>query len=291
MPLVHPVHLTLNLPNPSLSPSTNPTPEKSCFPLNSIYFQCQQLLCITYPNFLFNPQTFPSRARKSQPNSHFPNIKQSNLQKTPYQNVWWEWSKQRHRSPRRTTIQPNFLPKKQSNTSHPQALLQFPPSQRACRRCRPRLQRHVFGPNNKFLGPYVLIGALIGLFLPIAYICEGIFKGDKEGIKAAAPHLFLLSSQVFMEGVTFSGKFSLPIRVFVPVFYNSRRIFTIVDWLRSEISKVDEGYGGSARRLSFGRGIAIANMAFWCFNLFGFLLPVYLPKAFKIYYSGYKVKN
>lgn len=149
----------------------------------------------------------------------------------------------------------------------------------------------VFDPKNKLLLLYVSIGAIIGLFLPIAYIFQGIFEGDKEGIKAAAPHVFLLSSQVFMEGVAFSGRFSTPVRVFVPVFYNSRRIFTITEWLRNEFSKVNEGYGGSARRLYIGRGLAIANMAFWCFNLFGFLLPVYLPRAFKRYYSDQKVKD
>ncbi|CAA2997366.1 uncharacterized protein LOC111373618 [Olea europaea subsp. europaea] len=149
----------------------------------------------------------------------------------------------------------------------------------------------VFGETNKILSIYVFFGAVIGLFVPIAYILEGIFEGDKEGIKAAAPHVFLLSSQVFMEGLSFSGNFSLPIRVFVPVFYNSRRIFTIVEWLRSEIYKVEAEYGGSSRRLYIGRALAIANMVFWCFNLFGFLLPVYLPKAFKIYYSSKKIKD
>ncbi|KAF3649960.1 hypothetical protein FXO37_18706 [Capsicum annuum] len=141
--------------------------------------------------------------------------------------------------------------------------------------------------NNKILNLYVSVGALIGLFLPIAYIFEGIYEGDKEGIKAAAPHVFLLASQVFMEGVTFNDKFSLPIRVFVPVFYNSRRVFTIMEWLTSEISKVDQAeYGGNMRRVNMGRGLAAANMVFWCYNLFGFLLPVYLPKAFKTYYGG-----
>ncbi|KAJ8554416.1 hypothetical protein K7X08_025094 [Anisodus acutangulus] len=131
-----------------------------------------------------------------------------------------------------------------------------------------------------------------GLFLPIAYIFQGIYEGDKEGIKAAAPHVFLLASQVFMEGVTFTDNFSLPIRVFVPVFYNSRRIFTIMEWLRNEILKVDQEYGGNERRVYIGRGLAVANMVFWCFNLFGFLLPVYLPKAFKIYYTcGRKLKD
>lgn len=151
----------------------------------------------------------------------------------------------------------------------------------------------VFDPNTTILRVYVLVGAIIGLLLPIAYILEGIFEGDKEGIKAAAPHVFLLASQVFMEGVAFSDKFSTPIRVFVPVFYNSRRIFTIVDWLKTEFSKAEGDNSASARRLYPGRALALANMAFWCFNLFGFLLPVYLPKAFKKYYSaiGNKVKN
>lgn len=143
----------------------------------------------------------------------------------------------------------------------------------------------VFNPQNKILRLYVFIGAIVGLYAPIAYILQGIFEGDKEGIKAAAPHVFLLACQVFMEGVAFSGRFSIPIRAFVPVFYNSRRIFTIVDWLRSEIYKE---HSGSEWRIYVGRALAVANMAFWCFNLFGFLLPVYLPKVFKLYYSGHK---
>ncbi|XP_077225780.1 uncharacterized protein LOC143858978 [Tasmannia lanceolata] len=142
----------------------------------------------------------------------------------------------------------------------------------------------VFGQNNKVLGLYMWLAAFIGLFFPIGYILEGIFEGNKERIKAAAPHVFLLSSQVLMEGVTFAGRFSLPILVFVPVFYNSKRIFTIFEWLRSEFGKVDEEFG------YIGRGLAIANLVLWCFNLFGFLLPVYLPRAMKIYY-GYKVKD
>ncbi|KAK4363065.1 hypothetical protein RND71_018306 [Anisodus tanguticus] len=156
----------------------------------------------------------------------------------------------------------------------------------------PQTESPIFGENNKLLNFYVSFGALIGLFFPIAYIFQGIYEGDKEGIKPAAPHVFLLASQVFMEGVTFTDNFSLPIRVFVPVFYNSRRIFTIMEWLRSEILKVDQEYGGNERRVYIGRGLAAANMVFWCFNLFGFLLPVYLPKAFKIYYNrGRKLKD
>lgn len=151
----------------------------------------------------------------------------------------------------------------------------------------PSKEPTVFKPN-KLLKLYVLVGAIIGLYFPIAYILEGIIEGDKQGIKAASPHVFLLASQVFMEGVAFSPGFSIPIRVFVPVCYNSKRIFTISEWLRTEFYKVDQEFGGSQRRVYAGRGLAIANMAFWGFNLFGFLIPVYIPKAFKIYYSAYK---
>ncbi|GAB4858281.1 hypothetical protein Ancab_009754 [Ancistrocladus abbreviatus] len=145
----------------------------------------------------------------------------------------------------------------------------------------------IFSRNNKLFALYFQVSAIIGLYLPIAYIFHGIYKGDKEGIKAAAAHLFLLCSQVFMEGIVFRGTFGLPIRVFVPVAYNSKRIFAIVDWLRSELEmKVERESGGSSgRRLHVGSVLAAANLVFWCYNLFGFLLPVYMPRAFKRYYS------
>ncbi|KAG6754526.1 hypothetical protein POTOM_042567 [Populus tomentosa] len=54
-----------------------------------------------------------------------------------------------------------------------------------------------------------------------------------HGIKAAAP-----AAQVFMEGVAFSD--------------------------RNEITKVEQDYEGSTRRLPIGRALAVANLAFRC---------------------------
>lgn len=143
----------------------------------------------------------------------------------------------------------------------------------------------VYGETNKLLRLRSLFGSVIGLFLPIAYILEGIYEGDKEGIKAAVPHVFFLASQVFIEGVTSSGGFSLPVRVLVPVFFDSMRVLTIMEWVRNEMLKVEAEYGGSGRRLVVGRALAVANFAFWSLNLFGFVLPFYMPKAFNMYYS------
>ncbi|KAK4795177.1 hypothetical protein SAY86_013171 [Trapa natans] len=140
----------------------------------------------------------------------------------------------------------------------------------------------VFDPNSRFLRLYVQLGAIVGLYLPIAYILlEGIYQGYKDRIQAAAPHLFLLVAQIFMEGIAFSGRFSAPIRAYVPIIYNSRRISTIIEWLGDEFGNT----GSVSSKLYVGRALAVANMAFWSFNLFGFLLPVYLPRVFRIYYS------
>lgn len=146
----------------------------------------------------------------------------------------------------------------------------------------PQPNPRVFGEKNRLQSLYVFFSGIISLVFPSAYILEGMFRGYKEDVRIAASHVFLLASQIFMEGVAFYGGFSMPIFVFVPVFYNSRRIFTVVEWLKSEFNKT----GYDPRRLYMGRGLAVVNMAFWCFNLFGFLLPVFLPRVFKVYYSS-----
>ncbi|CAO2838799.1 unnamed protein product [Amaranthus hypochondriacus] len=134
-------------------------------------------------------------------------------------------------------------------------------------------------PRTKTNDAYVLLTAIIGLFLPITYIFHGVLEGNKSGIEAAVPHVFLLASQVFMEGVAFSGGFSLPVFVFVPVFYNSYRLFSIKVWMENEFLKVEDG------SLMVGKALALANVGIWTYNLFGFLIPDFLPKVMKEYYS------
>lgn len=140
---------------------------------------------------------------------------------------------------------------------------------------------------------YVGTGGVVGLLLPLAYIFGGFVEGDKKGVEAAAPHVFLLSCQVFLEGLSYALEFSLPGRAMVPVFYNTKRIFTILDWLRADFWKqtadLDLPSFSSSSAIvlwvRFGWALAVANLVFWSFNLFCFLIPVYLPKAFRIYHQ------
>lgn len=84
---------------------------------------------------------------------------------------------------------------------------------------------------NRVFQAYVIFGTLVGLFLPLAYVLGGFARNDQEAVRAATPHLFLLSCQVLSENLV-SGLqiFSLPVRALMPLMYNTRRLFALVDW-------------------------------------------------------------
>ncbi|KAM3403213.1 hypothetical protein ACQJBY_006763 [Aegilops geniculata] len=142
------------------------------------------------------------------------------------------------------------------------------------------------GPARLLLTAHTVGGFLVGAALPALYILDGLRSGDTTGIAAAAPHAFLLSAQVFTEGLTaaFPWRFSLPVRAAVPVMYSARRMFAAGEWLRQEMEEKRGGPGVAQRRVVAGRVLALANMAFWGANLFAFLLPFYLPRALQRYY-------
>ncbi|KFK26851.1 hypothetical protein AALP_AA8G301700 [Arabis alpina] len=165
------------------------------------------------------------------------------------------------------------------------AKLIFPPHN------NPNRDAPLTSSTNKIFRIYVASAGIVGLLIPICYIFEGIVEDDKRGVSAAAPHVFLLASQVFMEGLAATCGFSAPARTLVPIVYNARRVLTLVEWLMSEFSRETPEYGTgtvSARRIYAGKVLAVVNLGVWSFNLFGVLIPVYLPRAFKRYYGSSK---
>lgn len=84
---------------------------------------------------------------------------------------------------------------------------------------------------NRAFQIYVVSGTIMGLFLPLAYVLGGFARNDQESVRAATPHLFLLSCQVLSENLV-SGLeiFSLPVRALMPILYNMRRLFSLADW-------------------------------------------------------------
>jgi hypothetical protein len=87
---------------------------------------------------------------------------------------------------------------------------------------------------NRLFQMYVVFGTVIGLFLPLAYVLGGFARGDQTAVRAATPHLFLLSFQVLSENLI-SGLsiFSLPVRALLPILYSMRRLFSLTGWVTS----------------------------------------------------------
>ncbi|CAA6664054.1 unnamed protein product [Spirodela intermedia] len=106
--------------------------------------------------------------------------------------------------------------------------------------------------------------------------CWAGSRGGRARVRSATPHLFLLSFQILTENVLsgLGGAFSPPVRALVPLLYTVRRIFVIIDWVSDEAAWV-----------WFGRGLAVANLAYFSVNLFTFLIPRFLPRAFERYFK------
>ncbi|QCD84864.1 hypothetical protein DEO72_LG2g5222 [Vigna unguiculata] len=150
------------------------------------------------------------------------------------------------------------------------------------------------GPGPMFHGSrlfqmYVVVGTVVGLFLPLAYVLGGFARGDKHAVQASSPHLFLLSFQILSENVISRfSMFSAPVRAMVPLMYTVRRIFVDIDWV-SDVwlnqTLVTNANLQEKAWFWFGRVLALANLVFFSMNLFGFLIPRLLPRAFMKYFK------
>ncbi|CAA7400577.1 unnamed protein product [Spirodela intermedia] len=141
---------------------------------------------------------------------------------------------------------------------------------------------------------YTAVGTTVGLFLPLAYVLGGFARGDEHGVRSATPHLFLLSFQILTENVLsgLGGAFSPPVRALVPLLYTVRRIFVIIDWVSDVWTHKPLPPAAppappfrEAAWVWFGRGLAVANLAYFSVNLFTFLIPRFLPRAFERYFK------
>ncbi|MCO5576403.1 hypothetical protein L7F22_030213 [Adiantum nelumboides] len=136
---------------------------------------------------------------------------------------------------------------------------------------------------------YVILGTVVGLFFPLAYVLGGFARGDQRAVRAATPHLFLLSAQVLSENVISSlAMFSPPVRAVLPLLYTGRRLFTLCDWVTTTFFLAElppEPWLQDVAWLWFGRGLALSNLIYFSINFFCFLIPRFLPRAFERYFK------
>ncbi|MFS7959068.1 hypothetical protein Hanom_Chr08g00686291 [Helianthus anomalus] len=136
---------------------------------------------------------------------------------------------------------------------------------------------------------YSIMGTIIGLFLPLAYVLGGFARGDNEAVRSATPQLFLLSFQILTENVV-SGLslFSAPVRALVPLLYTVRRLFVILDWIQDVWVNKSLGQNAPIQDIAwywFGVSLAVTNLAYFSINISAFLIPYFLPRAFELHFK------
>jgi hypothetical protein len=114
---------------------------------------------------------------------------------------------------------------------------------------------------------YAGFAALLALVLPTAACAAG--RGDAAVLAAVAPHLYLTVAQVVCETFTGGGATAALPRMLVPVGFNTYRMWTLAAWVSAAAAS---GLG------PWHVALAAANLVFWAYNLFGFLLLNMLPR-------------
>lgn len=122
-----------------------------------------------------------------------------------------------------------------------------------------------------FLKIYMPVFATAGVLLPIMTI----ILAPKTIQNTLTPHLFLLLSQIHMEGVTGSVYYHNVIRLLVPIVFNAYRISSLLTWTSAAWwqSPTDGWY-------VWNLGLAMTNLLLWAYNLLVFLLLRVLPRYF-----------
>ncbi|XP_073147638.1 uncharacterized protein [Henckelia pumila] len=136
---------------------------------------------------------------------------------------------------------------------------------------------------------YVILGTIVGLFLPLAYVLGGFARGDDHAVRSATPHLFLLSFQILTENmISGLSLFSPPVRALVPMLYTARRLVVILDWVSDVWINKTLPANAQFKDVAwfwFGRVLSVGNMGYFSMNLLCFLIPVFLPRAFEKYFK------
>ena len=133
--------------------------------------------------------------------------------------------------------------------------------------------------NSRLYRVWLRLGALLGILLPTVVLSQLIIGSTNETImnfldwmivgdvgqvkQLVGGPMFLLCFQALTEAVARSALLPLPIRILIPVSYNTLRLSSLKAW----------AFGGTMIPKSL-QALGVANLLYWYANLFLFLIPV-----------------
>lgn len=119
------------------------------------------------------------------------------------------------------------------------------------------------------------------LLLLIIFPCSAFAQGDHKAVAAAVPSLFLTACQLLLEDIVVDvSRVSYPIRAIIPLLFTWSRVNSNLDWLNALAPQVLTEPKPNYWKW-FGFSLALGNVVFTASNLFFFVIPIFLPRAFQ----------
>jgi hypothetical protein len=120
------------------------------------------------------------------------------------------------------------------------------------------------------------VSAVLSISVPWAWIVTG--RLTRVQLEMLAPHLFMMMAQVIFELACYRPTLSLLVRLSVPVLFTAYRLRLLLEWL----ARADDvlRLPNIPQNAFAVRYLALANLAFWTFVLFYFLLLKVVPRYF-----------
>ena len=120
---------------------------------------------------------------------------------------------------------------------------------------------------------WLITGAIFGLIIPLGSIMFQVLirrQRDTTALLCAGP-VFLICCQAWTESVFRQLAVPLPLRILVPLIFNTRRIGSLWEWAFAPSLGI------------FSRTLGLLNYLYWSVNLFGFLLPIAALRYIRAY--------
>jgi len=133
---------------------------------------------------------------------------------------------------------------------------------------------------------WLICGIVWGYILPILTVVLQFSRvydlsSHISFFRHAITSLYLLSIQMATEAIGKHMLLPLPLRIFIPLAYNSVRMVPLYHWVMVGWTGMD----------LWEKVLSLVNFAYWGTNLFGFLIPVASLKYFKSHFLAVEAQE
>lgn len=135
---------------------------------------------------------------------------------------------------------------------------------------------------SKIYDTWLKLGVATGLLGPLTMLSWYIYHSNMEAARWCARPIFLLCCQAVSEAFSRRVMAPLPLRILIPIAYNSIRVLYIWNWFTAPTSSAVD---------IVGRILAGANLFYWSVNLLAFLLPIASIRYMRAHFFGVEAEE